>query len=119
MLISNYTADPETALSIYRRKDVVEKTFFNIKNRLDMKRTKVSAEESLEGKFFVQFVALIYISYIHQVMLKNNLYKNYSMASLLDEIDVIESFDYHGKKRHTSEITTKQQDIFDYFEVVM
>lgn len=62
-----------------------------------MKRTKVSSEESLEGKIFIQFVALIYISFIHQIM-SNNLYKNYSMASLLDEIDVIEIFEYKGKK---------------------
>ncbi len=63
-----------------------------------MKRTKVSSEESLEGKIFIQFVALIYISFIHQIMSNNNPYKNYSMASLLDEIDVIEIFEYKGKK---------------------
>jgi len=119
MLLSNHITDPHMAISIYRRKDVVEKTFFNIKNRLDMKRSKVSTEESLEGKLFVQFVALIYISYIHQIMLKHNLYKNYSMASLLDELDIIESFEYQGKKRHTSEITTKQEDIFRYFDVTI
>ena len=119
VLLSNHITDANTAISIYRNKDVVEKTFCNIKNRLDMKRTKVSSEESLEGKIFIQFVALIYISYIHQVMSKNNLYKNYSMASLLDEIDVIEIFDYQGKKAHVSEVTKKQRDIFQCFDIVI
>ncbi len=116
-LLSNHITDANTAISIYRNKDVVEKTFCNLKNRLDMKRTKVSSEESLEGKLFVQFIALIYISYIHQVMIKNKLYKNYSMASLLDEIDVIEIFEYSGKKTHVSEITKKQRDILHYFDI--
>ena len=119
VLLSNHITDANTAISIYRNKDVVEKTFCNIKNRLDMKRTKVSSEECLEGKIFIQFVALIYISYIHQVMSKNNLYKNYSMASLLDEIDVIEIFGYQGKKVHVSEVTKKQRDIFQYFDIMI
>jgi len=117
VLVSNNVACASESLSIYRNKDVVEKTFCNLKNRLDMKRTKVSSEESLEGKLFVQFVALIYISYIHQIMLKNNLYKNYSKSSLLDEIDVIEIFKYKGKKIHYSEITQKQRDILRCFNV--
>ena len=119
VLLSNHTTDADTAISIYRNKDVVEKTFFNLKNRLDMKRTKVSSEELLEGKIFVNFIALIYISYIHKIMSNNNLYKNYSMASLLDEIDVIESYEYHGKKNHVSEITKKQKEILQYFNIVL
>jgi transposase len=117
MLLSNHIRDADLALEIYRNKDVVEKAFCNIKHRLDMKRTKVSSEESLEGKLFVQFVALAYVSYIHQVMASNDLYNNYSMSSLLDELDVIEMFRYQGKKIHLSEITKKQMDIFDAFGV--
>jgi hypothetical protein len=49
-------------------------------------------------------------------MLKNNLYKNYTMSSLLDEIDLIELYTYKGKRTHYSEITKKQQDILNYFD---
>ncbi len=66
VILYNHITNANTAISIYRNKDVVEKTFCNLKNRLDMKRTKVSSEESLEGKIFIQFVVLIYISFIHQ-----------------------------------------------------
>jgi len=109
MLISNHSENAREALTIYRNKDVVEKAFCNIKHRLDMKRTKVSSEKSLEGKLFVQFVALSYVSYIHQVMSNNNLYKNYSMASLLDEIDLIEIFKKKNRNKHFSEINKKQK----------
>jgi len=41
-LISNETMDSITALEIYRNKDVVEKAFGNLKERLNMRRTLVS-----------------------------------------------------------------------------
>jgi len=115
MLMSNHSKNAQDALAIYRNKDVVEKAFSNIKHRLDMKRAKVNSEKSLEGKLFVQFVALSYVAYIHQVMSNNNLYKNYSMSSLLDEIDVIELFKQKNKNKHFSEITKKQKEILKHF----
>lgn len=49
---------------IYRNKDLVEKAFDNLKDRLNMRRLAVSSEQSLAGKLFVQFVVLVYLSYI-------------------------------------------------------
>ena len=116
MLMSDHVTDAHQALEIYRNKDVVEKAFFNVKHRLDMKRAKVSTEGSLDGKLFVQFVALSYISRIHQVMTENDLYKDYSISTMLDELYVIESFRYPGKKTHYSEITKKQHEILSCFD---
>lgn len=64
ILITNESMDAITALEIYRNKDVVEKAFGNLKERLNMRRTLVSSEQSLDGKLFVVFVALMYLSYI-------------------------------------------------------
>jgi len=63
-LLTNETVDSLAALEIYRNKDVAEKAFSNLKERLNMRRTLVSSEQSLDGKLFVEFVALIYLSYI-------------------------------------------------------
>ena len=68
VLISNEVKDPVTALRLYRMRDVIEKAFRNIKERLNLRRTLTSSESSLEGKFFVEFVALIYLSYIKKKM---------------------------------------------------
>ena len=73
-LISNDIKDPMEALGIYRSKDVIEKAFGNLKERLNMRRTSVSSEENLEGKLFVQFVALIYLSHLNKIMSEQNLY---------------------------------------------
>ena len=82
-----------------------------------MRRTSVSSGENLEGKLFVQFVALIFLSYIHQRMKDKKLYRNYSMQSLLDEFDVIERYDYEGQRWHCAEITKKQEALFQCFDL--
>ena len=108
-LISNEIKDPIEALQIYRAKDIIEKAFGNLKERLSMRRTSVSSEENLDGKLFVQFVALIYLAHIDKVMRDTNLYKNYTLQGLLDELDIIERFEQPGKKYHIGEITEKKQ----------
>ena len=61
-MISNEVKDPIEALEIYRNKDLVEKAFGNLKERLSFNRVAVSSELSLDGKLFVEFIALIYLS---------------------------------------------------------
>ena len=63
-LISNTVKDPIEALERYRNKDLVEKAFGNLKDRLGLRRLAVSSEKSLDGKLFVEFIALIYTSRI-------------------------------------------------------
>ena len=77
---------PLEALEIYRGKDLIEKAFGNPKERLDMRRTSVSSDENLDGKLFVQFVALIFLSYIQKAVNDYNLFKNYTLQELLNEL---------------------------------
>ena len=116
-LLSNEVKDSSTALEIYRKKDMVEKAFDNLKERLEMKRTSVHSDQALAGKFFLQFLSLIYVSYVHKHMRDNHLYRNYTMQSLFDSLDVIERFDYDNQRYHCSEITKKQLDNYAYFGV--
>jgi transposase len=116
-LISNGIKDPLEALQVYRSKDVVEKAFGNLKERLNMRRTSVFSEHNLEGKLFVQFVALIYLSYIDKVMRENSLYKRYTMQELLDELDIIEVFEQPGRKRHVGEMTKHQLELYKCFGI--
>jgi transposase len=56
--------EPVRALEIYRNKDMAEKAFGDLKERLGARRMLVSSESSLNGKLFVEFIALIFLSYI-------------------------------------------------------
>ncbi len=112
VLISNDINDPITALEIYRNKDVVEKAFGNLKERLNMRRTTVSSDSALEGKLFVQFIALVFLSYIKKQMSDQELYKKYTMQELLDEFDVIECFEQPGSNLRVGEMTKKQEGLY-------
>jgi len=112
VLISNEIKDPIVALETYRNKDLVEKAFENLKERLNLRRTAVSSEISLDGKLFVQFIALIYLSYIKKQMSEKGLFKNYTMQELLDELDVIEVFEKPGSAIRVGEVTKKQIDLY-------
>ena len=116
-LLSNGIKDPVTAMNIYRNKDLIEKSFGNLKERLAMRRMAVASEENFEGKLFVQFVGLELLSYIKKHMDSNGLFKNYTMQSLLDELDIIEYYQQPGKAHHLSEITKRQCELYKYMDV--
>ncbi len=56
--------DPFEALEASRSKNLIEKTFDNLKDHLQIKRTHASSEENLESKFFValcsSFLSFLY-----------------------------------------------------------
>ena len=117
-LVSNEIKNPIKALEIYRNKDLVEKAFENLKERLNMRRMSVSSEQSLDGKLFVQFIALIYLSYITRRMQENNLFKNQTMQEVLDEFDIIECFEIPGQQLQVGEVTKRQVDLYTKLGVV-
>lgn len=112
VLMTNGIKDPVEALRIYRLKDLIEKSFGNLKERLSMRRMSVASEENFEGKLFVQFIALQMVSYIKKRMDENGLFSNYTIQSLLDEPDTIEYYQQPGKTHHLSEVTAKQREIY-------
>lgn len=111
-LLSNEVKDPITALKLYRMRDIAEKAFWNYKDRLNLRRTLTSSESSLEGKLFVEFVTLIYLSYINKKMIDGQLYSKYTMHELLDELDVIECYLEPGKTPSQGEVLMKQEQLY-------
>jgi len=113
VLLSNEVREPIAALEIYRNKDLVEKAFGNLKERLNFNRTAVSSDQSLDGKLFVEFIALIFLSYLKKKMQEANLFKKYTMHELLDELDIIECFEYPGYDLRVGEATKKQIELYE------
>jgi len=116
-LLSNDIKGPIEALEIYRNKDLVEKAFGNLKERLNFSRTAVSSDQSLDGKLFVEFIALIYLSYLKKKMQEKNLFKKYTMLELLDELDIIECFENHGRDLRMGEVTKRQIALYEAMEI--
>jgi transposase len=88
-MMSNEIKEPVKALNLYRSKDLVEKAFENLKERLSFRRTLVSSEQSLDGKMFVEFVALIIMSFIKKKMQEAGMFRTYTMQEMLDQNRVL------------------------------
>ncbi len=68
----------------------------------------VSFVKGLDGKMFVEFIALILISYLDHKMKETDLYKNYTLQQLLDKLDMIECFESANHSLRIGEILIKQ-----------
>jgi transposase len=111
-LLSNSIKDPVKALQIYRDKDVVEKCFDDLKNQLDMKRLRMHSSATTDGRLFVQFIALIYVSALRKEMRKSDLIKQYTVRELLQETETLTKIKYSGKYGHIlTEMTKPQREI--------
>ncbi len=117
-LLSNEIKAAQEALEIYRNKDLVEKAFDNLKERLNLRRLAVSSEQSLDGKLFVQFIALIYLSYITRKMQENKMFKNHTLQEVLDEFDIIECFEVPGQRLQVGETTRRQVELYNTLGVM-
>lgn len=118
VLLSNATKDAMEALQIYRNKDVVENCFDDLKNQTDMKRLRVHKSSTMDGRIFVQFLALIFISALREKIKNIKELENYTVRELLDEMDTLTRITYSGRYGSiTSEATKKQRMIMEAFSL--
>jgi transposase len=110
--------DPLQALMVYRNKDAVEKCFDDLKNQLDMKRLRIHSSPAMDGRFFVQFIALILISVLRKKMQEAKLTEKYSVRELLLEMDTLTQIRFSGKYgQMLTEITKPQRLIMESLDV--
>ena len=107
-------------MQIYRDKDVVEKCFDDLKNQLDMKRLRMHSSATVDGRLFVQFIALIYMSALRREMRKSILIERYTVRELLQEMDTLTKVKYSGKYGHIlTEITKPQREILKDLNIAL
>lgn len=113
-LITNEKMDAFTALHLYRMKDIVEKGFCNIKEKLNMRHLLSKSEKkNLDGKIFNEFIALILISFLDHKIKETDLYKSYTMQQLLDKLDVLECYEDENRALRIGEMLNKQAEIYE------
>lgn len=76
-------------LEIYRRRDIVEKSFENLKNGLDMRRLRVHSDETAAGKAFVAFLALIVRSQMQNMLTEYMDANKLTFRKVLLELDKV------------------------------
>ncbi len=114
VLLTNDIKDPVEALRVYRDKDYVEKCFDDLKNQLDMKRLRIHTSSTMDGRLFIQFIALIYLSALRKKMRDTGLTEKYTVRELLLEMETLTQIRYSGKYGHIlTEITKPQRQIME------
>lgn len=99
VLATNDIKDPVEALEVYRMKDAVEKHFDDLKNDLDMKRLRIHSAAAMEGRLFVQYIALILSAQIKNIMNDNGWFKSHNMQEVMDEMKSLRVVSVEGKNK--------------------
>jgi len=61
-----------------------------------MKRLRVQNSQTMDGRLFVQFVALIYINAIREKINSKKELENYTVREALEEMDILTKITYSG-----------------------
>ena len=119
-LLSSGIKDAVEAMRVYRDKDAVEKCFDDLKNSLDMKRLRMHNSSTVDGRLFIQFLALILISALRKEMRASGLIEKYTVRELLREMETLTKVKYSGKYGHIlTEVTKAQREILEALGIQM
>jgi transposase len=112
ILLSNDAGlDSGRALDIYRRKDVIEKSFDQLKNGLDFKRLRTHVNETTDGKLFVGFIALILRSCLLGRLKASPDTKTMVLEKALIELRKIRAITHEDSSRLLPPLTKRQKAV--------
>ena len=112
-ILSSTNANSEEILDIYRRKDVIEKGFDDLKNHIDMKRIRTHINATTDGKLFLAFISLIAISYMGNKLATIMKEKSISKDSVILELEKIRTVTVSERKRLVNPLTKMQKSILE------
>lgn len=118
VMATNDIKDPVQALEVYRMKDAVEKHFDDLKNDLEMKRLRIHSSAAMDGRIFIQYIALILSSQIKNIMNEHGWFKNHNMQEVIDEMKSLRVITMDGKRKKIyTTLTAFQKDIIQLFDL--
>ena len=113
MVISDSIKLSNQAYRAYKMRQTIEDNFATLKVRMGLKRTRVSTEDSLCGKCFIEFIALTLYSFIQAAANKaeasGKASPHHSIAGLLAELSGIEEYYFSDRHAHIVNTLSKAQ----------
>ncbi len=88
-IYSNKIKNAEEALNVYRNKDVVENSFDDLKNHLDMKRLRVHSSKAMDSRLFLQFISLLYVSAIRSTLALDSRMKHMTVREIMEVMETV------------------------------
>lgn len=111
LITDDIEKNSDEVLEIYRKKDVVEKSFDNLKNSIDMKRVRCHSKSTTDGKIFVSFISLIIKSQLEN-KLSNYLSKNNSsIEKIIRELKKIKVITVNDGRKLLNPLNKKQKEL--------
>jgi transposase len=117
ILLSNCDFDKEYCLNIYSKRDVVEKSFHNYKSFLGLDRPYVHGSKRMINKTFIIFISQILFCSLHKLMVDNDMYKNYSIKKMLNQLQKIKQYSVNNVRDYLKPLTKKQKLIFEKLNI--
>ena len=120
VLLSNAPSlERESVLEIYRSKDLVEKIFASLKHEVDGKRLRAHGLDVVEGRLFVQLLALIILCRLRCRMRESGLRKTHTVAEILMELKKVRKVRMADGRTYITELTRRQKDILNALGVTL
>jgi hypothetical protein len=117
-ILSSKVRNPIEALSIYRTKEVVENSFDDLKNQLDMRRLRVHDSQAMDSRLFLQFLSLILICHIRNTLCCHDELKNLTVRETMETLESFIRIKYTGRHGQVyTEMGPKQRKILEAFAV--
>ena len=110
-LLTTGPLDASQTLDVYRRKDLIEKTFDDLKNHLEMDRLRTHNTDTTDGKLFAAFIALIITSYLQTKLGDLMREKSWSKHTIIAELNKIRVVTTSNGTRLLNPLTKTQRDI--------
>ena len=119
LLSSDEKFSSAEVLKTYRNKDGIEKNFYQIKNDIDFKRLKTHNTETLQGKIFAGFIALILRSSLNHTIRNHDDLKKLTFEKILLELRKIRTATLSNQNEVMMTLTKTQRNILQWLKVDM
>ncbi len=117
--VSNCDIDCKEIISLYSKRDAIEKIFDNMQNEMDIKHLNVHSKEVMNGRLFIGFIALIIYAWVNNLMIEKGLYKSYTIEEIMHELKKIKIVELGSDMKILTKLTKKQKDLFKNFGITM
>ena len=121
VIISDVVHSSRVAYKTYRARKTVEDVFSGLKAKMKMRRVRISTEETLDGKCFVQFLAIsIWMKMEHIVDVRRDKGDDIpynSLPHMIKELDAISYNRFNNNYNLYSVLTKKQRECLKLFGV--
>lgn len=118
VILSNLDLPGNEILRLYRKRDIIEKTFRMLKSELDASKTYAQNDEAYHSKVLVSFISAILRSiFAHKIKKYTLDYSMETVNSSINELAKIEATKNHNIYARKYALTKKQKEILNLLEI--